>query len=914
MTFLVDHSTPVRDIDHVEPIMLSKGLEFSPGYRLDSFLGSGQFGQVWRIDAPGGTQLAVKFINLSDGQWEKEYKALKRVMPVRHPNLMSIISMWLLGPDGKALLATGEGDTVATIGSSDPTRTLDYLQTAEWTPEPDEVDWFEKHGGTVKGKWLAISMLLAGKSLLDRLKECTAEGLPGIPPKELIRLTEEAAKGLDYLNSAPELGLDGASLQHCDVKPANIVLLGGSAVVCDFGLAGIMEATQATQTSIAGTPSYMSPETANGKTSRNSDQYSLAITYYHLRTGKLPFSDGTVWQVLDFHRTGNLRFDDVSEAERQVLSKATALDWRQRYDSNLEMAEALRDALRPTPLLPPTDTESSSPDNRRRVIGLAALAGTAVLILAIVIGAWSSSQSSSELAPDPNRPPRPEFAPDPDSDGDRFAAGNSRSPAVTATPLDTEPWNAMLESTLTAPDEAIERFQTLLAQHPTLDRPLPLSLVGHQQELEQAIWLAADPSRPADRRPHGLITRALDPFIVRFDLTNAGESLLANQAAVADSDGQIEYREVELDPPGQRRLDHSPFIASIDISTDQSWGLSGGLDGDVRVWTTAADEPTVRAEIAVDGGDIDAVLWHPSGDYLLFADADQRLHLGKSVPGWPVSSSPEIAAFPLPQRVTRMAFDRWGESLVLLDVDGLLSTIDWKDCQRFLLNRQTPPPIRPLSTSGVRAFRLVDADAAAPVVFAAGQAGEVTVYSLLDAGVAERIEVISSGPVIAFAVADQGDRRILLSGGDRGELTLHRAGRGEVLLLPGHRDSVTGIAVSPDGQWAASVSRDGQATFRRLDDRPDRFVEFAAIASGSLTLVAWDPAGRWLLTGGTGGQVSLWDTRHLRLLLLEHPQTETRPPNVEPQPKPQVRPPDGDQLSRRSIGPRSENDRAPQRR
>ncbi len=56
-------------------MQLQRGLQFAPGYRLQTFLGRGQFGQVWQASAPGGTAAAVKFIDLSDGQARKNTMA-----------------------------------------------------------------------------------------------------------------------------------------------------------------------------------------------------------------------------------------------------------------------------------------------------------------------------------------------------------------------------------------------------------------------------------------------------------------------------------------------------------------------------------------------------------------------------------------------------------------------------------------------------------------------------------------------------------------------------------------------------------------------------------------------------------------------------------------------------------------------
>src|SRR5262249_38488430 len=136
---------------------------------------------------------------------------------------------------------------------------------------------------------LIIAMGLGDQNLFDRLGECQKAGQSGIPPEELLDYLEPAAKAIDFLNpSSHDLGTGSAGIQHCDIKPQNILIVGGSAQVCDFGLARVLGENH--QTQIGGTAFYTAPEVLNGnQPSKFTDQYSLAITYYHLLTGVLPF-------------------------------------------------------------------------------------------------------------------------------------------------------------------------------------------------------------------------------------------------------------------------------------------------------------------------------------------------------------------------------------------------------------------------------------------------------------------------------------------------------------------------------------------------------------------------------------------------------------------------------------------------
>ncbi len=91
---------------------------------------------------------------------------------------------------------------------------------------------------------------------------------------------------------------------HRDIKPANIMIdADGWAVVTDFGIAKVQQATGLTSTGAAvGTPNYMSPEQCtNGKITSASDQYSLGISAYEMLTGKPPFSGSDLMEIMRAH-------------------------------------------------------------------------------------------------------------------------------------------------------------------------------------------------------------------------------------------------------------------------------------------------------------------------------------------------------------------------------------------------------------------------------------------------------------------------------------------------------------------------------------------------------------------------------------------------------------------------------------
>src|SRR2546429_189134 len=88
---------------------------------------------------------------------------------------------------------------------------------------------------------------------------------PGAKP--LLEYLCKAAKGHDLLI--------GLGIQHGDVKPQNLLLVGGGVKVADFGLAKLFEHSMTTASGGL-TPAYAPPEVVNGQVSAQSDQYALA--------------------------------------------------------------------------------------------------------------------------------------------------------------------------------------------------------------------------------------------------------------------------------------------------------------------------------------------------------------------------------------------------------------------------------------------------------------------------------------------------------------------------------------------------------------------------------------------------------------------------------------------------------------
>jgi serine/threonine protein kinase/tetratricopeptide (TPR) repeat protein len=137
---------------------------------------------------------------------------------------------------------------------------------------------------------------------------CSLEYLPGGSLARKIdgkpRPVDEAASIVATLASAMEVA-HKRGIVHRDLKPANVLIAAdGTLKVSDFGLVKLLEedSSQTRTGTILGTPSYMSPEQANGeihKVGPAADQYALGAILYELLTGRPPFHGRSAFDTLD---------------------------------------------------------------------------------------------------------------------------------------------------------------------------------------------------------------------------------------------------------------------------------------------------------------------------------------------------------------------------------------------------------------------------------------------------------------------------------------------------------------------------------------------------------------------------------------------------------------------------------------
>jgi serine/threonine-protein kinase len=267
------------------------GQHFGPRYRIVEKIGRGGMGVVYKaIDLELDRVVALKMIRRELGRDPRMVEQFKREIilarEISHENVIRIHDL-------------GEADGVKYIS-------MKYIE---------------------------------GTSLRDLL---TATG----------RLTLEKAVSIGKQVCSALAAAHRKGVIHRDLKPQNIMIdRDGDVQVMDFGIARSLQAKEVTEAGhIVGTPHYMSPEQAQGRTGdERSDVYSLGCILYEMATGHRPFEADTLEGLIHHHIEENPRAPSelnpgIPLDLEALILKALEKDPMRRFQSAGDLRQSLDEA------------------------------------------------------------------------------------------------------------------------------------------------------------------------------------------------------------------------------------------------------------------------------------------------------------------------------------------------------------------------------------------------------------------------------------------------------------------------------------------------------------------------------------------------------------------------------------------
>jgi eukaryotic-like serine/threonine-protein kinase len=223
--------------------------------------------------------------------------------------------------------------------------------------------------GAADGYLFYVMPLTAGETLRSRI-----ERERQLPIEDAVRIAREILGALDYAHRH--------GVVHRDVKPENVLLHDGAALVADFGIALAVSAAgghRMTQTGLSlGTPQYMAPEQAMGERTVDgrADIYATGAVLYEMLTGEPPFTGASVQAIVAKVMTERpmsprvVRDTIPAHVEAAVLRALAKLP-ADRFASAALFADALTNATA-------VHTETVLPTGRRSRPRVLAMAGVAL--------------------------------------------------------------------------------------------------------------------------------------------------------------------------------------------------------------------------------------------------------------------------------------------------------------------------------------------------------------------------------------------------------------------------------------------------------------------------------------------------------------------------------------------------------
>jgi eukaryotic-like serine/threonine-protein kinase len=653
-----------------------------------------------------------------------------------------------------------------------------------------------------------------------------------LPPREAAGLVERIAEAVAYAHAH--------GIIHRDLKPMNILLdKDGNPKVSDFGLAkklaGDSHLTMAGE--LVGTPLYMAPEQAAGRTDEvgpAADIHALGAILYCLLTGRPPFDSvdtmETLRQVKEQEPVPPSRRNPAVKRDLETIClKCLQKDPRKRYAGASVLAEDLGRFLADKPILarPVGRAERAWRWCKRNPVVASLLAAVAASLL---LGMAGTSYYAIQAG---NR--------------EQEALTNARN-AREKKALSDLRWYAA-ESTLAQKDweegelASLERRLDVLEPH----EPDAPDLRGFEWYHLQRLCRLDMRTLPGNNTP------------VRCVAFSPNGKLLASASGNYGQPGEVKVWDVATGRELFRLRGHKDLVSCVAFSPDSRWlaAANGGVHtpGEIIIWD-AADGRELR-RIAAHATPVRGLAFSPDGRQLAsFGGGVDRN--GFLLPGevkvWDSADGKQLLCLPGNEAADwTKAFSAVAFSPAAAEPQRRLAYADGDTVR--VCDPTTGKELRRLGTHPSS----VNSIAYSPDGRRLASGSTVGVIKLWDADTGrETLAFHHADGILGLAFSPDG-RRLAAAGVNNIVKVWDLTTRNEALVLRGHKDTVASVAFSPDGWRLASGGGDGAVKLWDATAAAEAVVLSGPFGGGQNDL-AFDPDGRKLAVVGTDRTVRVLDT------------------------------------------------------